>query len=251
MKKTINCSGTTSPNTVYTSRLNSIIYPSKLYRDYFEFIYEYCGKNELSSCIKGSFKTNEAMMYSDIDLSIIGDISGKNIKEILFGRYEPIFIGKSINPKGLLIIFYSNNLNVDIGFKKSLTKEEAEDELFLNCLQSKFYASEKMKLIEVDGLVNIEYNSEDIFKLFVKGYTKLLQGKNNKSLIFLNEIIELLGEKYNLSVKKENDLKSSYLVISSLIIENDLLHSEKLNDFIVTLISRRVTAANTAYTSAP
>lgn len=104
-----------------------INYPALNYKNYIERIYEFCKDNKFSMILKGSVANGIATKFSDIDLIILGDITGEKVDELITLYDNPIMINFTENPKGILILVYQDNTSVDLDLRETISQEDLKD----------------------------------------------------------------------------------------------------------------------------
>jgi hypothetical protein len=175
---------------------NNVDWPTERHRNLGEHIFNICSTNRIGLLLKGSIAKGTARPYSDIDISLYGNISKDIIGKILYGFEKPLMICASEKPPGLLIVAYRKGLALDLGIKGVQRIDEKGESILLISPSLPAYGisdstEEYLKEIARDD----RYSK--IAKLIYKGLLKYLNGKRDEAREFIKEIIEFTGMQIN------------------------------------------------------
>ena len=203
-------------------------YPSILFREYIEYISNYCKKYNLTLILKGYLAISNACEYSDIDLVIFGKLDKNNIYEIVNNFNNPLLINISTNPKGMLIITYENNISVDLDVRKTIIEDDIiqDNKILVN---NGINLSESIIRYELNIFDYCKNHSKELFeilKLIIKGTNKYLSNNKTAANDFLIEIKEKCKkyfciEELNYNNNYKHDIKLIY---------NDLLTKYEIDN---------------------
>lgn len=196
--------------------MDEIKFPTINYRNYIQAIYQYCSEHKLSMILKGSLAKGSATEFSDIDLIILGNITNQNVDELITIYGQPIMTNLTINPKGILILVYPDNISVDLDLREKITIEDLKDSKIL----IKFDESFNLDVGEVKRKnINSRYLPDrpewyKILRLMHKGILKYLSNRTSSAYVFLEEIKESLNSlglsNLNANGNFKNDIKNIF-----------------------------------------
>jgi len=167
-----------------------IDYPSLNHKRYIESLYRFCEKNEFSLILKGSLANGTATKYSDIDLIILGNITMNEVDELITLYNKPIMTNFTENPKGILILVYSDNISVDLDIRETISQEDLIDSKVLLKYDKDYIISDQL-IIRREVTSAYLPNRPDWYKvlrLLHKGLLKYLSNKTDSAYNFLSEI---------------------------------------------------------------
>lgn len=173
-----------------------INYPALNYKNYIEKIYDFCRDNKFSMILKGSVAKGTATEFSDIDLIILGDITGEKVDEIITLHDNPIMINFTENPKGILILVYQDNISVDLDLRETISQEDLKDSIVLLKYSDNFIVMDE-SIIRKEIISSFIITRPDWYKtlrLVHRGVIKYLSNKTNYAYDLLSEIKEKLNE---------------------------------------------------------
>ncbi len=151
-------------------------WPTERHRKFGEHILDICSANGIGLLLKGSIANGTAKFYSDIDVSLYGDISKNTIENILFGLENPLMINASEKPPGLLVVAYRRGLSLDLAIMHNeILSENGEAHVLL--APSKPGHSVNDSAQEYMRTVGKNDKYSKIAKLLHKGLLKYLNGK--------------------------------------------------------------------------
>jgi hypothetical protein len=104
--------------------ITEIQYPSSRHKKCLDLIYRYCLQKGYSLILKGSLAKGTATEFSDIDLIISGVIPPQNIDEIITLYGTPVMTNFTVNPKGILILVYQDNITIDLDIRETIIKQD-------------------------------------------------------------------------------------------------------------------------------
>jgi hypothetical protein len=153
-------------------------------------ILDICSGYGIGLLLKGSIANGTAKLYSDIDVSLYGDISKNTIEKILFGFEKPLMINASEKPPGLLVVAYRGGLSLDLAIMHNGILNQDSETLVL-LAPSKPGHSVNDSAQEYMRTIGKNDRYSKISKLIHKGLLKYLNGKADAARGFIKEIIEL------------------------------------------------------------
>ncbi len=196
--------------------MDEIKFPTINYRNYIQAIYQYCSEHKLSMILKGSLAKGIATEFSDIDLIILGNITDQNVDELITIYGQPVMTNLTINPKGILILIYPDNISVDLDLREKITIEDLKDSKIL----IKFDESFNLDAGEVKRKnINSRYLPDrpewyKVLRLIHKGILKYLSNRTSSAYVFLAEIKENLNSlglsNLNTNGNFKNDIKNIF-----------------------------------------
>lgn len=196
--------------------MDEIKFPTINYRNYIQAIYQYCSEHKLSMILKGSLAKGSATEFSDIDLIILGNITDQNVDELITIYGQPVITNLTINPKGILILIYPDNISVDLDLREKITIQDLKDSKIL----IKFDESFNLDAGEVKRKnINSRYLPDrpewyKILRLMHKGILKYLSNRTSSAYVFLAEIKESLNSlglsNFNTNGNFKNDIKNIF-----------------------------------------
>lgn len=151
-----------------------------------------CQSNDIGLKIQGSFARGTAGCFSDIDLTVFGNITKNAIRSILFDFEVPIMINTSEKPPGLLIVAYSQGLAMDLSINRVSINESDKSIVLVSPKTTKTDCNHPIEdyLTELE---NINRHSK-VAKLAHKGLLKFLNGKQGEAREFILEIRECIKD---------------------------------------------------------
>ena len=72
-----------------------VVWPTERHEKFGKHILDICRAHGIGLLLNGSIANGTAKFYSDIDVSLYGDISKNTIEKILFGFENPLMINAS------------------------------------------------------------------------------------------------------------------------------------------------------------
>ncbi len=160
--------------------------------DFLNYCKKYSRDNQTHIWLGGSFNKGNATEYSDIDLYMrTNDIS--ILKNFIYGySCEPVYIGHTQRPMGILIVIYENGVALDLSVIH--TEFKNTDNFFHtgNYNKSDFVLNGDIyKNIVID--CSRDYS---VSRLFHRSIIKYLSGKHRSGEDILKEICEFLSYGY-------------------------------------------------------
>lgn len=175
---------------------NNVDWPTERHKKLGEHIFNICSTNGIGLLLKGSIAKGTARPYSDIDISLYGNISKDIIGKILYGFEKPLMICSSEKPPGLLIVAYRRGLALDLGVKGvESIDENGEPILLISPSMPAYGISDSTEEYLKKIARNDRYSK--ITKLIYKGLLKYLNGERDEAREFIKEIIEFTGMRIN------------------------------------------------------
>jgi len=200
----------------------NIDWPTERHRAFGEHILKVCRANEIGLLLKGSIANGTARPYSDIDISIYGNVTKDILEKILYGFENPLMINASEKPPGLLIVAYRKGLALDLGIQGGESTDENDKSFFLVRPSSPGHRMPDSTEEYVKALGRNDHYSKTC-KLIHKGLLKYLNGKRAAAGEFLKEIIEFTSIQIN---DQENIIEAFQTSVRTLIRQDDVLGQE-------------------------
>jgi hypothetical protein len=204
------------------SMKENIDWPTERHKAFGEHILNVCMSHEIGLLLKGSIANGTARPYSDIDVSIYGNVSKDIIERILYGFEKPLMINASEKPPGLLIVAYSKGLALDLGIKNGESIDENSKSILpiRPSIQGQGALSSAEEYVKAIGR-NDPYAKT--CKLIHKGLLKYLNGKREAAGEFIKEIIEFTAMQIN---DQENILEAFQTSVRMFIRDDDEMRQE-------------------------
>ncbi len=194
----------------------SIDWPTKRHKKFGEHIISICQANGIGLLLKGSIAKGSARPYSDIDISLYGNISKSIIEGILYGFEKPLMINASEKPPGLLVVAYCRGLSLDIDFRGDENiNEKGKPILPIAASMHRHGVSDSTE----EYLKRIGKNDRysKISKLIHKGLLKYLNGERDDARGFIKEIAEFT----NIQIDDQQELIEAFQTIVMALIEKE------------------------------
>ncbi len=174
--------------------------PTAEHLDYLQYVYNLCQSYKINLLLKGSMSTGKATKFSDIDIVII-EKRDDIIEKIVSGYQRIIMSNKTERPKGILILIYENGLCIDLDVRNSITSEELNCSILLNCENINDFV--KNDLIRYENIcIPSVPEREDWYKLlrlFHRSLIKRLCFKITESESILQEVKDEIEKNFNVS----------------------------------------------------
>ena len=164
-------------------------WPTQRHRKFGEHILDICSAHGIGLLLKGSIANGTAKFYSDIDVSLYGDISKNTIENILFGFENPLMINVSEKPPGLLVVAYRRGLSIDLAIMQNETLDENSETLVLLAPSKPGHSVSDSAQVYMQTIGKNDKYSK-ISKLIHKGLLKYMNGKADAARGFIKEVIE-------------------------------------------------------------
>lgn len=185
---------------VFETKNHIISCPTAEHLSYLQYISYVCQIHGINLLLKGSISTGKATKFSDIDIVIIENRDDV-IEEIISGYQRIIMSAKTERPKGILILVYKNGLCIDLDVRKSITSEELNRSVLLNCENINDYVKSDIMRYE-DIYIPSVPEREDWYKLlrlFHRSLIKRLSLKITEAESILQEIKNEIEKDFNVS----------------------------------------------------
>ena len=85
---------------------------------YIQYLSEFAKENKVHIWLGGSFLKGNATAYSDVDISVC--CKAEQAKQLIYGYGDPVFLSRTSNPMGILIVIYEDGVSVDLEIVKSI-----------------------------------------------------------------------------------------------------------------------------------
>ena len=153
---------------------------------YIQYLSEFAKENKVHIWLGGSFLKGSATPYSDVDISVC--CKAEQAKQLIYGYGDPVFLSRTSNPMGILIVIYEDGVSVDLEIVESIEKTEGE-----------FFHQEDIKVFDYKRDKNIykeivlrDDKPYQVSRLFHRSLIKYLSGKEDIGISIANEIAAFL-----------------------------------------------------------
>lgn len=153
---------------------------------YIRYIAEFAAENKIHIRLGGSFQKGTATPYSDVDISVEGDAS--QVKRLIYGYGQPVFLSHTTNPMGILVVIYADGVQVDL--------EVVRD---FGAAGTGYFHSDDIGAVELSRnetifreLVLRDDEPYQVSRLFHRSLIKYLSGKEDVGVSIANEIVDFL-----------------------------------------------------------
>ncbi len=156
---------------------------------YIEYVAEFAKSKKIHIWLGGSFLNGNATLFSDVDINVC--CNAENLKDLIYGYGQPVYISYTSNPLGILIVIYADGVSVDL---EIVEKVDIEDSVYFHRedIKKLSYIREE-KLCRQFALDNdISYQRS---RLFHRSLIKFLSGKRHIGVSVINEIVEFMDSK--------------------------------------------------------
>ena len=137
----------------------------------------------------GSFRKGTATPYSDVDISVYGD--PERVKQLIYGYGNPVFLSRTSNPPGILVVVYEDGVAVDLEVVRSIEISGAEY-FHREDIKQREYQRDENAFRDV---VQRDDEPYQVSRLFHRSLCKYLSGKKELGVSVANEIAAFLGGK--------------------------------------------------------
>ena len=166
-------------------------------QQFIDYAMKFANLKKIHIYLGGSCLNKSATKYSDIDIAILCDDESV-LRDFIYGYGQPIYISHTTNPKGILIIIYSNGIAVDLEIVKEI-----------NLIQKEWFHNVDIKTLNYTRNEEIYSelisNNDKIYqtsRLFHRSLIKYLSKKTDAGISVANEIADYMNIGY--CVNKQN-----------------------------------------------
>lgn len=151
-------------------------------KQYIEYVMRFAKANKSHIWLSGSFLHGTATEFSDVDISVF--CNTEELKKLIYGYGNPIYISFTHKPLGILIVIYEDGVAVDL---EVIEKIEIADSVFFHADNIKIYDYCRNENIckEFSLRDDIEYQTS---RLFHRSLIKYLSGKQDIGVSIVNEV---------------------------------------------------------------
>ncbi len=153
---------------------------------YIQYLSEFAKENKVHIWLGGSFLKGNATAYSDVDISVC--CKAEQAKQLIYGYGDPVFLSRTSNPMGILIVIYEDGVSVDLEIVKSIEKTGVD-----------FFHQEDIKVFDYKRdediykeIVMRDDKPYQVSRLFHRSLIKYLSGKEDIGIFIANEIATFL-----------------------------------------------------------
>ena len=153
---------------------------------YIQYLSEFAKENKVHIWLGGSFLKGNATAYSDVDISVC--CKAEQAKQLIYGYGDPVFLSRTSNPMGILIVIYEDGVSVDLEIVKSIEKTGVD-----------FFHQEDIKVFDYKRdediykeIVMRDDKPYQVSRLFHRSLIKYLSGKEDIGISIANEIATFL-----------------------------------------------------------
>lgn len=155
---------------------------------FIDYSQRFAGDNRVDIWLSGSFLKGSFTKYSDVDLTVKTD-DAVLVKKYIYGfESNPLYIGRTERPKGILIVIYGGGLSLDLEIVESANciTEDPDDRYFhFHDIKDCDYVRNEWIY---EKLVLNDSDSYRLSRLFHRSLIKMLSDKANLAYSILNEI---------------------------------------------------------------
>ena len=153
---------------------------------YIQYIAKFAADHEVHIRLGGSFQKGTASPYSDVDISVAGD--AEQVKQLIYGYGQPVFLSHTTNPMGILIVIYEDGVQVDLEVVSDVATTvtgyfHSDDAGAAEAARNESIFRE---------LVLRDDEPYQISRLFHRSMIKYLSGKEDTGVSVANEIVAFL-----------------------------------------------------------
>ncbi|MBE5926372.1 MAG: hypothetical protein E7270_05350 [Lachnospiraceae bacterium] len=151
-------------------------------KQYIEYVMRFAKANKIHIWLSGSFLNGTATEFSDVDISVF--CNTEDLKTLIYGYGNPIYISFTHKPLGILIVIYEDGVAVDL---EVIDKIEIADSEFFhtdNIKSYDYYRNEKV-CTEFSLRDDMKYQMS---RLFHRSLIKYLSGKQDMGVSIANEV---------------------------------------------------------------
>ena len=153
---------------------------------YIQYLSGFASENKVHIWLGGSFLKGNATPYSDVDISV--SCKAEQAKQLIYGYGDPMFLSRTSNPMGILIVIYEDGVSVDLEIVKSIEKTGVD-----------FFHQEDIKVFDYKRdediykeIVMRDDKPYQVSRLFHRSLIKYLSGKEDIGISIANEIATFL-----------------------------------------------------------
>lgn len=154
---------------------------------YIEYVAEFSESNKIHIWLGGSFLHGTATLFSDVDISVC--CNAENLKDLIYGYGQPIYISYTSNPLGILIVIYEDGVALDL---EIIEKVDIADSYYFHRSDVK-----TLNYIREENLCRQFALGNDmayqISRLFHRSLIKYLSGKRELGVSIANEIVTFMN----------------------------------------------------------
>ncbi len=153
---------------------------------YIEYVKEFSRRMKIHMWLGGSFLKGSSSDYSDVDIAMLTS-QEKDILDFIQGYgVPPIYISKTVNPLGIIVVIYKDGVAVDLEIVMSIN-EKIDDLNYYHAKDIKQFNYKRNEVIWKKIVVSSDPMYE-LSRLFHRSLVKFLSGKKKLAIDILNEI---------------------------------------------------------------
>lgn len=155
--------------------------------EYIKYAAEFAENNKIHIWLGGSFLYGSATLFSDVDISVC--CNAEDLKNLIYGYGQPVYISYTSNPLGILIVIYADGVALDLEIieKVDITDGEYFHRADIKTLN---YIREENLCRQFALGNNMTYQ---ISRLFHRSLIKFLSGKKDIGVSVANEIVTFMN----------------------------------------------------------
>lgn len=177
---------------------------------FIEYIESFSEKNLVHIWLGGSFLNGNSTIYSDVDISVYGDV--ECIKKLIYGYGNPAYISYTHKPFGILVIIYEDGVAVDLEIVEKINFESGGYFHREDIKQFDYLRNDKMCM----ELVLKNDEAHQVSRQLHRSLIKFLVGKKDIAMRTVNEVASFCKMK----TIEESDYKNGYVKLLDRFKEN-------------------------------
>lgn len=157
-------------------------------RKFIQYVTGFATDHAVHIWLGGSFLNGNATPYSDVDISVC--CAPDQVKQLIYGYGQPVFLSHTTNPRGILVVIYEDGVAVDLEIVKGVSVSETE-----------FFHREDIKNTDFrrneSAFRDVVLRNDEpyqVSRLFHRSLIKYLSGKVETGISVANEIAAYLRE---------------------------------------------------------
>lgn len=160
---------------------------------FIRYISDFAVANATHIWLGGSFRKGTATLYSDVDISVYGD--SDRVKQLIYGYGNPVFLSRTSNPPGILVVVYEDGVAVDLEVVRSIDISGTEY-FHKEDIKQREYQRDETAFRDV---VSRDDEPYQVSRLFHRSLCKYLSGKKELGVSVANEIAAFMEEEETVS----------------------------------------------------
>jgi len=191
-------------------------YPTKLHKEYIDYMITSCNNNGLSLLLEGSLAKNLGQKFSDIDLAISGNIISTLLESIISNYDSIVMTNYTENPKGIWILNYGNGINVDLDIRETFLENEINENIIL-CDNGFIFGNVAKRKDITSDMFPDRPQWYKILRLIHRCCIKYLCNKEENAKGLCIEVREAILNLYHIEIKNDcipNQMREALMLIN-------------------------------------